>query len=132
MIQEPAELTEEQIAEIKDIFMLFDQNGDETITNNELGLCMRALGQFPTEAEMRAIIAEIDADGKLDIKCNNNLQTLNPIPNPIVSTNSNLPPFSIRGYMVNYPNFAGIIFNHNTERKPTMYHTYNKIQPPFL
>ena len=24
---------------------------------------MRALGQFPTEAEMRAIIAEIDADG---------------------------------------------------------------------
>ena len=27
------------------------------------GIVMRALGQFPTEAEMRAIIAEIDADG---------------------------------------------------------------------
>ena len=44
--------------------MLFDQNGDETITNNELGIVMRALGQFPTEAEMRQIIAEIDADGE--------------------------------------------------------------------
>ena len=43
--------------------MLFDQNGDETITNNELGIVMRALGQFPTDAEMRDIIAEIDADG---------------------------------------------------------------------
>lgn len=29
------------------------------------GTVMRALGQFPTEAEMRAIIAEIDADGNI-------------------------------------------------------------------
>ena len=43
--------------------MLFDQNGDETITINELGTVMRALGQYPTEEEMRQIIAEIDADG---------------------------------------------------------------------
>jgi calmodulin len=62
-LKEPQELSAEQIEQIKHVFMLFDQNGDETITNNELGIVMRALGQFPTEAEMRAIIAEIDADG---------------------------------------------------------------------
>lgn len=44
--------------------MLFDMNGDETITINELGTCMRALGQNITEKELKAIIAEIDADGK--------------------------------------------------------------------
>lgn len=44
--------------------MLFDQDGNETITINELGTAMRALGQHPTEAELKAIIAEIDADGK--------------------------------------------------------------------
>ena len=43
--------------------MLFDQNGDETITIKELGTVMRAMGQYPTEAELRAIISEIDADG---------------------------------------------------------------------
>ena len=37
MLQEPQELSDEQIAKIREIFMLFDQNGDETITNNELG-----------------------------------------------------------------------------------------------
>ena len=43
--------------------MLFDQDGNETITINELGTVMRALGQHPTQAELRAIVAEIDADG---------------------------------------------------------------------
>ncbi|CAD5120148.1 DgyrCDS8724 [Dimorphilus gyrociliatus] len=59
----PEELTEEQIELIKDMFMVFDQDGDETITIKELGTVMRALGQHPTEAELNAIIAEIDADG---------------------------------------------------------------------
>ncbi len=52
------------LSEIREVFMLFDRDGDETITINELGTCMRALGQNPTEAELRAIIAEIDADGR--------------------------------------------------------------------
>ena len=47
------------------MFELFDQNGDTTITIAELGTCMRALGQNPTQAELAAIIAEIDADGKV-------------------------------------------------------------------
>jgi calmodulin len=48
---------------IRDIFLLFDQDGNETITIKELGMAMRALGQHPTEAELKTIIAEIDADG---------------------------------------------------------------------
>merc|ERR1711976_1041404 len=64
MASGPAEeLTEEQIEAIKEVFTLFDQDGNETITIHELGTVMRALGQHPTQAELRAIIAEIDADG---------------------------------------------------------------------
>ncbi|ELU05456.1 hypothetical protein CAPTEDRAFT_157499 [Capitella teleta] len=59
----PIELTDEQISAIRDMFLLFDQDGNETITINELGIAMRALGQHPTEEELKAIIAEIDADG---------------------------------------------------------------------
>ena len=43
--------------------MIFDQDGNETIHVRDLGKAMRDLGQNPTEAEMTAIIEEIDADG---------------------------------------------------------------------
>ena len=52
------------ISEIREVFELYDGDGDKTITVNDLGTCMRALGQHPTETELRAIIAEIDADGQ--------------------------------------------------------------------
>jgi len=57
------ELSEDQIEELKVMFNLFDQDGNQTITIKELGLCMRALGQNITQGELAAIIAEIDADG---------------------------------------------------------------------
>ena len=46
-------LTEEQIAEFKEAFSLFDKDGDGTITTKELGTVMRSLGQNPTEAELQ-------------------------------------------------------------------------------
>ena len=52
------------VSVIKEVFTLFDQDGNDTITINELGTVMRALGQHPTQAELKAIIAEIDADGE--------------------------------------------------------------------
>jgi calmodulin len=58
-----AELTDEQIAEFKEAFALFDKDGDGTITTKELGTVMRSLGQNPTEAELQDMINEVDADG---------------------------------------------------------------------
>jgi len=57
-----AQLTEEQIAEYKEAFSLFDKDGDGTITTKELGTVMRSLGQNPTEAELQDMI-EVEADG---------------------------------------------------------------------
>ncbi len=59
------QLTEEQIAEFKEAFSLFDKDGDGTITTKELGTVMRSLGQNPTEAELQDMINEVDADGKM-------------------------------------------------------------------
>merc|ERR1712118_262062 len=57
------QLTEEQIAEFKEAFSLFDKDGDGTITTKELGTVMRSLVQNPTEAELQDMINEVDADG---------------------------------------------------------------------
>ena len=58
-----SELTQEQIAEFKEAFSLFDKDGDGTITTKELGTVMRSLGQNPTEAELQDMITEIDQQG---------------------------------------------------------------------
>ena len=58
------QLTEEQIAEFKEAFSLFDKDGDGTITTKELGTVMHSLGQNPTEAELQDMINEVDADGE--------------------------------------------------------------------
>ncbi|KAJ3382899.1 hypothetical protein HDU84_003964 [Entophlyctis sp. JEL0112] len=63
------QLTEEQIAEFKEAFSLFDKDGDGTITTKELGTVMRSLGQNPTEAELQDMINEVDADGNGTIDC---------------------------------------------------------------
>ena len=57
------QLTEEQIAEFKEAFSLFDKDGDGTITTKELDTVMRSLGQNPTEAELQDMINEVDVDG---------------------------------------------------------------------
>ena len=56
-------LTEQQIAEFKEAFRVFDKDGDGTITTKELGTVMRSLGQNPTEDELQEMINEVDADG---------------------------------------------------------------------
>ena len=61
------QLTEEQIAEFKEAFSLFDKDGDGTITTKELGTVMRSLGQNPTEAELQDMINQADRDGDGEI-----------------------------------------------------------------
>eukprot|EP01105_Mastigella_eilhardi_P014311 TRINITY_DN3263_c0_g1_i6.p1 TRINITY_DN3263_c0_g1~~TRINITY_DN3263_c0_g1_i6.p1 ORF type:complete len:1939 (-),score=315.55 TRINITY_DN3263_c0_g1_i6:82-5112(-) len=56
-------LTEEQLAELKEAFSLFDVDGDGTITTKQLGIVMRSLGQNLTDAELGVLTNEIDSDG---------------------------------------------------------------------
>jgi len=57
------DLTDEQMKVLNELFGLFDHHGVQTIAIDELGTLMRALGQIPTEAQMKQIVEEIDADG---------------------------------------------------------------------
>mmetsp|Transcript_18771 Transcript_18771/g.24782 ORF Transcript_18771/g.24782 Transcript_18771/m.24782 type:complete len:155 (+) Transcript_18771:100-564(+) len=57
------ELNSDKIAEFKEVFALFDKDGDGTITTSELGTVMRSLGLNPTQSELTEIINDLDADG---------------------------------------------------------------------
>ncbi|OWF35746.1 calmodulin-like isoform X3 [Mizuhopecten yessoensis] len=57
------QLTKEQITEFKETFLLFDSDGDGTITTKELGTVMRSLGQNPTDADLHDMVALVDSDG---------------------------------------------------------------------
>lgn len=56
------QLTEEQIADFKEAFSLFDKDGDGVIKIAELALLVRSLNQNPTNSELNEWIAEIDPD----------------------------------------------------------------------
>ncbi|KAK6170336.1 hypothetical protein SNE40_018750 [Patella caerulea] len=57
------QMTEEQISQLKETFAAFDENGDGAITTSELGKVLKSIGQNPTEAELKDMINEVDADG---------------------------------------------------------------------
>ena len=57
------QLTEQQIAEFKRAFSLFDEDGNGSITIMELRTVKRSLGQNHTEEEIEEMINEFDADG---------------------------------------------------------------------
>ncbi len=56
-------LTDKQIAEFKEAFLMFDKDGDGKITRKELDTVMKSLGQNPTENELNYLINEVDTDG---------------------------------------------------------------------
>ena len=57
-----AQLSQEQVAELKQSFNEFDVDGGGTITTRELGYAMRAMGMNPTENELLELINEVFAD----------------------------------------------------------------------
>ena len=57
------ELTEDQIAEFKECFALFDEDGSGSVDTAELGSVMKSLGQKMTDEELRTMITYVDADG---------------------------------------------------------------------
>ena len=59
MADSDANMSEEQIAELKQAFNEFDVDGGGTINTKELGYAMRAMGMNPTEAELLDLINEV-------------------------------------------------------------------------
>lgn len=57
------ELTNEQKADIKEAFDLFDPDGTGKIAIKELKVAIRALGFEPTKEELKKLIADIDPNG---------------------------------------------------------------------
>ncbi|XP_065584277.1 uncharacterized protein LOC136043275, partial [Artemia franciscana] len=57
-----SQFTDVQMEDLRASFALFDQDGDGHITTSELTAVMKCLGQNPTDAEILAIIKEVDAD----------------------------------------------------------------------
>lgn len=53
------QLTPEEIDEFREAFMMFDKDGNGTISTKELGIAMRSLGQNPTEQVREIEIMEI-------------------------------------------------------------------------
>ncbi|EEC43495.1 calmodulin [Phaeodactylum tricornutum CCAP 1055/1] len=60
-------LTEEQVADLKEAFAMFDINGDGTIEIHELQQVMQKLGQNPTEKELIEMISSVDDNGDHEI-----------------------------------------------------------------
>ncbi|KAK2702930.1 hypothetical protein QYM36_018490 [Artemia franciscana] len=58
-----SQFTDVQMEDLRASFALFDQDGNGHITTSELTAVMKCLGQNPTDAEILAIIKEVDADG---------------------------------------------------------------------
>ncbi|KAH8902980.1 EF-hand [Coniochaeta sp. PMI_546] len=61
-------LTQEQIAQYRQVFDLFDKDHTGDITAEELGEVMKGLGLNPSDSELHDLIAEADVnkDGSID------------------------------------------------------------------
>ena len=66
----PTNLTEEQKADYRDAFSLFDKDGDGTITAAELTKVMESLGKDATPMEIQDMIdnADVNCDGKIEFE----------------------------------------------------------------
>jgi len=57
-----ADMDPEEMEEWRTIFNLFDVDGDQSITHEELGIVLRSMGQNPSEQELIDMISEMDED----------------------------------------------------------------------
>jgi calmodulin len=57
------QLSATQLAEYKEVFSMFDRDGDGTVDADELGAVMGSLGVNPSDAEIQQMIEEVDTDG---------------------------------------------------------------------
>lgn len=69
-VMDPDGLLPGQYNELKqrEVFDLFDKNGDGFISGSELGMVLRALGQNPSEKDIQEALRQADKDGDHVIK----------------------------------------------------------------
>eukprot|EP00547_Thalassionema_nitzschioides_P011873 CAMPEP_0194263272 /NCGR_PEP_ID=MMETSP0158-20130606/46972_1 /TAXON_ID=33649 /ORGANISM="Thalassionema nitzschioides, Strain L26-B" /LENGTH=220 /DNA_ID=CAMNT_0039003451 /DNA_START=291 /DNA_END=954 /DNA_ORIENTATION=- len=61
------DLSEDDIADLKEAFSMFDINGDGTIELEELQQVMKKLGQNPSKEELKEMINSVDDNGDNEI-----------------------------------------------------------------
>ena len=59
-----AEFNDDQIAEFREAFQLFDRSGDERIKMGQAGDVFRALGQNPTNKDVLKVLNNPTPEGK--------------------------------------------------------------------
>lgn len=62
------DLSEDQVASMKEAFTLFDTDGDGRIAPSELGILMRSLGGNPTQAKLKEIVAQENLTSPFDFQ----------------------------------------------------------------
>ena len=72
-----ASLSDSQRAMAEEAFKMFDKDGGGSISVEELGQALRALGQDASEEELSRILAVVDADGSGQIEFEEFLQLIN-------------------------------------------------------
>ncbi|CAF0860636.1 unnamed protein product [Rotaria sordida] len=56
------DISPEELAELREAFRVFDQNGDGSITLSELRIVLDQMGLDPSEEELQDMIREVDED----------------------------------------------------------------------
>ncbi|CRL06156.1 CLUMA_CG019075, isoform A [Clunio marinus] len=57
--------SEDQLAEFQEAFNLFDNRGDGKIQQQKIGECLRALGQNPTESDVKKFTNQLKPDERI-------------------------------------------------------------------
>lgn len=71
------QLNTEQVAEYKEVFMLFDKDEDGVLSFPELGVVMKSLGQRPSEKKLLTMVRSVSEDKLYDtIEFNEFLQMM--------------------------------------------------------
>ena len=52
-------ISDAEMDSFKETFMMFDKDGDGTVSTKELGAVMRSLGNNPTTEELEEMIGEV-------------------------------------------------------------------------